>query len=147
MNKAFWTLLCRDEMRDRYTKQYPPWYANVLARSLAPYGIDLYVLTDQAVAVREAAKQGSVHNIHPCAIVQGTWGGLKFRPSGWWNKLLFYGGIGEYIQDLLFVDLDSVFIKDPSPIFDYAEKMNAKGISMIHERAVFSWNSPVPRLA
>ncbi|MHC4703577.1 MAG: hypothetical protein ACYTFQ_23690, partial [Planctomycetota bacterium] len=142
MKRELWTLLCKDEMRDRYTKQYPPWYANILARSLAPYGVSLSVLTDQYEAVARAAEAGKVKNLFPYAIKPTMTADLQFKPSGWWNKILFYNPEA-FPDELIFVDLDSVFIRDPEPIFQYA----SAGYPMIHERAVFSWALQVPTIA
>lgn len=143
--KAIWTLLCRDEMKDNHTKLYPPWYANPLARSLEPYGIQLNVLTDQAIEVERAAEVAGIENLYVVAIRAEMSSGLRFKPSGWWNKMLFYNP-EVFTGELFFVDLDSIFIKDPSPIFEYAAA-RPEGVSMIHEAAVFSWNLPVRTIA
>ena len=135
MKREFWTLLCRDQNVKPYTKKYPYWYANVLARSLAPYGIPLNVLTDDFREVLGAAARAGVENLIPYPIRDDMIAGMKFRPLGWWNKLLFYNHA--FPLETLFVDLDSIFIADPEPIFQFIEGTEHQ---LIMERAVFSWN-------
>lgn len=135
MTIQFWSLLCRDEGKDNHTKRYPCWYANILARSLMKYGHRLHLLTDQEISPHP--------NIEPHRIAPAMYAELKFKPLGWWNKLLFYNR-RFFPREILFVDLDSVFINDPAPLFEY---LDGQGVPLIHERAVFSWNLPRPTIA
>jgi hypothetical protein len=113
MDKAFYTLYAGDK--------YPPETLYTLARSLEPYGVPLIVaLADVPLGnnYRDVVRcPGNVvfTNIPVFHYTQE----LGFKPAKWWWKMVFHDlGWG----DVLFVDLDTVFTKDPAPIFDWIER-------------------------
>ena len=93
--------------------KYQDWYVAVMARSLAKWGIALRTLTD---------------HWRP-EITNNTWrivdfGVLPFMPAldGWWCKWALYSPatFGDREQ-IVFIDLDTLFLRDPTPILETAE--------------------------
>jgi hypothetical protein len=113
MNKTFYTLYAGTK--------YPPSTLYRLAASLTRFNANLIVaLADVPLGdtYREVVRcPGNVvfTNIPTTAYAEK----LGFMPHRWWWKMVFYDhGWGE---DILFVDLDTVFMKDPAPIFEWIQ--------------------------
>lgn len=91
MKKRFYSLMVGDK--------YPVWYPEMLRENLSRWDCDLIVLTEQTTGFDS----------------------LGFTPplSGWFCKWAFFNKNLFEDEQIIFVDLDTLFLKDPQPIFDY----------------------------
>lgn len=95
--------------------KYPMDYPMRLARTLEPYGINLWCL------VTEHESLPLTGNLNLFDVNPVMTDGLKFDLDGWWWKLLFFNpAFGQ--DQILYVDLDTVFLKNPLPILEWLDE-------------------------
>jgi hypothetical protein len=102
MKRKMWTLLTGDK--------YPSWYPEPMAKFFARFGVELHVFTDAPTPLDPIAKYYRV----------GHWPGEDLR-TRCFGKVKFFdqNTVGE--KEILVVDIDTVFVKSPVPIFEWVE--------------------------
>jgi len=142
MKREIWTVWTGDKYSKRDFAMF--------CYSLEPYHVDINVLTDNISPPTKEFPRVSFYPTgpllyHPCAIREARTPGKK-KLEGWWNKLLFFSPYGKDLlpDDILFVDIDTLFINDPSPIF---ELIDIRRRPMIFLQASHSWGKNEKRIA
>jgi hypothetical protein len=119
--RKFHTLLVGDK--------YPPWYAHILAKALQKWDVELECWIDKEMLKKIMPNLKNEPTTIPHIGIPNLWFRVideKKVPDiilkaekKWWYKMLFFNPdfVGE--DQIWFVDLDTVFLKDPDPIFHF----------------------------
>jgi hypothetical protein len=109
MDKIFYSLCTNG----KYSDHYPA----MVARSLQPYGWKLICLIDKTETYFD--KEENLEFLDVRLFIPNNMG---FTINGWWYKLVFFNPT--YFDQVLFVDIDSIFTGNPDPILSWIDKQD-----------------------
>jgi hypothetical protein len=96
-------------------EKYPAYYPKMLAKTLEPFDCQVICYID-----RDKERIPPNPNLNLIKFDTSTVPkAIQEHPMGWWHKLLFFNQAFHGQERLWFVDLDTLFQRDPRPIFQH----------------------------